>query len=614
MMQEFLIIIANENLVDILCQKTPSLRPPKSGVLRIKHPINPIFEILIVDQAIENSLVQQQHLFFKGVAVDSYQSSVIFGQSGFNKYIKENADNAKRYKLDGAFVLCDYASQKITIATDLFHQMSLLYTFNDSFFAASNSLYTLVQIRKALGFSCLQHEESILARTWENAFAFTPLSPNTIVEEIKYLPAGSSITADITQNPIKNLYNKVFLPPKESHRNTLKIKVHSILNEYPIAPSSSYNENLKNFSKSLFGLVFTLTELLPLECHLYLSGGLDSRLLFSALLNFNKLGFIKIVSMPSQKDDYKIVQQLSKKYSFSLHQPNHKNNNTYPSPLKNWFLANAGLYDTLLLSHHIPIPLHFNLSGAGAGPYKGGYGWKSIGTLNNIKTSLNIKDCIISETKKGLKSLGIKPNNKYGMEWHYLGFRNAIHFGRHTFRSSWTTISPLLQSQFINIGRTRKIIEERSKTKKNLYKYNNENVISDMLILTNPELAAQPFAKKRLDRSYIQSKLNEFGGPLNLNSINKFKVFGDINKSTPNRADFFDTMSEKINLPSNYSTRKELIKLAEDSLEILDSKDLRLPYINILDKLNQQDTSLKHPINTRDRALIGKLISLKLLT
>ena len=129
--------------------------------------------------------------------------------------------------------------------------------------------------------------------------------------------------------------------------------------------------------------------------------------------------------------------------------------------------------------------------------------------------------------EKSVKKVGISPDNPWTTEYHYLYFRNAIHFSRAS-TSSLLSISPLLQKKLVSL----------SYSDSNEYKCPKEyspSIITDLLVLLNPNLSQIEFDEpmKNLNVEYIKNRSEYLG---TIQSYDEYSIIGspkNIHSGTP---------------------------------------------------------------------------------
>jgi hypothetical protein len=368
-----------------------------------------------------------------------------------------------------------------------------------------------------------------------------------------------------------------FCPPCSKIRiNTTKPVAHI---EKVLAPdlfltnTSDYRDSILTGAHRLASVIATLPEIPNTNTTLSLSGGMDSRVCLAAALAHSNHHSLFIQTNKNRQDDYVVARELGRQFNFDFKGPP-REETVAKEQVPSWFLSNAGLYDPLSISCVTSKNICFRIDGGGAEVYKGNYGWRplsaikpaavghvsairpaierykaaikpknwgprsmiSAGTMLNSFTRLmgsspkveaDISEAAYREASEGLRAVGIAAENPWATEWHYLCFRNAIHFGR-TTTSSLLGISPLLQRDLVGLSRS----------SLNAYPAPKEgapSIVTDLLIALNPELAMMPFddPKKNMTSAYVLERSKFLGRVTN---IEPYSIVGDpyaVNSGTP---------------------------------------------------------------------------------
>jgi len=136
----------------------------------------------------------------------------------------------------------------------------------------------------------------------------------------------------------------------------------------------------------------------------------------------------------------------------------------------------------------------------------------------------DVSEAAYREASQGLQAVGVPADSPWATEWHYLCYRNAIHFGR----SSLLNINPLMQRDLAGL----------SHSSLNAYpapKEGSPSIVTDLLIALNPDMAAMPFddPKKNMASSYVQERSRFLG---RVGNTEPYAIVGDpyaVNTGTP---------------------------------------------------------------------------------
>ena len=162
-----------------------------------------------------------------------------------------------------------------------------------------------------------------------------------------------------------------------------------------------------------------------------------------------------------------------------------------------WHASNAGIYDFLTAPGARCGGFdYFGVSGHGGELYKGNYGWKPMSAFANADPLLEATTQGIA--RQGLESFGVDPEAPAASEWHYLGYRNAIHSGRFTAVSHFN-VRPLMQAGLVRLAQDHALRVGPGAVYRN-------SVITDLIAALSPDLASLHFDKpeKRIARASLE--------------------------------------------------------------------------------------------------------------
>lgn len=481
--------------------------------------------IFFISKGAYECFYPQDNFLFKGYSIDHSNKSVVFGAEGkkkeITKFNKKNITDLTH--LEGCYIQCRWSQQEIIYSNDAFSMCSMFYTAEPDVIAVSDSFYILSKLRKYLDLPNTPNEEVIIARSWHNTMSGQQLSSDTYIQQISYAPVTNILKIRIGSN----------LSLKVAQFNVSKLAIQEQKN--------NYEDEIRSSMKRIGSLVQTLASMSVNSVRIGLSGGFDSRVILSAALSSSITKEFAIFNCTNTSErhnqDYKIVKDLSDKFDFPLGLRNEKVFRTVKGQSVNsrhlWILANAGIYDFLYTPNYAlknaPI---FQMGGFGAEIYKGMYGWRDIQRISNHIKDKEVAEAFKNQSQKGIYELGIEKECNIGSEWHYFGYRNAVHAGRSTITSMFGS-RPLMQYQLLALSRS-DINPFPNPTG------NDINMISDMLIYGNPSLAKCNFDKleKNLNHTYVDDR-SKYLGKLKSCDLETYDIIGNVRQIHHGASEFF---------------------------------------------------------------------------
>lgn len=407
--------------------------------------------------------------------------------------------------LEGCFFsasLTQRAPCGISLRGDVFGQLPILYTAGNDFFACSDSLLGLTEVRRALGLPNSLNEPLFMARASVWVVGDQLLNTQTFVNDITYnLPGGR---LDVSWRDERIVCSA-------SHGGAPAIFS---------ARGAGYEEALREAAASMTGLLAGLLSVEVPAIRFDLSGGQDSRLvLAAALAGKENLDRIHIQSSQTAVEDMEIAKQIADATGLVLNAPprdGEKPSVRIPlAPL--WYAASGGIYDALYAANsRIGDEAFFLAGGHGAESLKGNYNWRSVNAMARDAAPV-VQPFLRAALRSGLEALSIDPDAPGGGEWHYLGYRNALHGSRLTNATIYA-LRPLLDRLLVGAAHQRFGAQGKPATPA-------ESMIADLLIHISPDLAALPFdqEKKALDARRISDRLAVLG---RLGPVEPYKVIG----------------------------------------------------------------------------------------
>lgn len=356
--------------------------------------------------------------YFSGIAYST--SDIILSLSGLEKYYSENksllALNNGRYSL----VLKNKSLKKAIIMTDLTGQDTLFYYQKSGFWAISNSLYKLVKKLIERGDTLEIYRPSLFAYKVKHSIGLQPISNNTIIDGIKILARNKYFEI---------LDGEVFV------RNR-------IVDALVIRNNDEYITNLVDVLSKHVSALSAIIKTLPkgaIRCDL--TGGLDSRFLFSLISNTNLIDKVKVSSNFRKKKDYLLANYMAGLKGLVI-----DNSSITEQPLLTNELGifelykkgNSGVYSGGIYKpsyHKSPATLH--LHGGGGEALRGQYVGTPRQVIGRLESHFSNREEFLSVKKEFLNYFlenNLDINDPKSMLIHARHFLSRFHFGRNWYR------------------------------------------------------------------------------------------------------------------------------------------------------------------------------------
>lgn len=429
-----------------------------------------------------NYLIGEAPSFFKGFAIDHEGGRMVYENAAPDCW-----PSALQHE-EGCYIRGEVIHRRFHLTSDVFRQVPIFYFCDDGYFAASDSLFSLIDLRKRLGIPCSVNEEAVVARSWLNGFTAQLLSTDTPISGVYSAAIGSRLIVTPT-----------FRSPQVEVERTTAPELLGDADE-------PHAEAVMRGSERAARLLSTFASIPEAPTRLALSGGMDSRVCLAAAQRAGCLRDLQITTNTDWADDYRVVTELVDRFSLKIwdvHTANYRK--PVQDPTSRWAVFCAGVYDPL----HTASPSDtdrpvFHLGGQGAEVYKGNFGWRTVGA---IQAPVHAKQAMDLQTRKGLEAVGVDGDDPVGSEWHYLAYRNCIHSGR-SIMNSMISSRPVLQRDLAGLSRSDR--SDFARPKKGA-----PSIVTDMLIALSPELASIGFddPKKNLSKDFIAERSRLFGEP-----------------------------------------------------------------------------------------------------
>jgi hypothetical protein len=146
--------------------------------------------------------------------------------------------------------------------------------------------------------------------------------------------------------------------------------------------------------------------------------------------------------------------------------------------------------------------------------------WWRVTTLT-LAAPIRCQASLRAECRRGLAGMGLSPRIRASAEWHYLGFRNAIHGGRQS-AAFLLNSSPLMQRSLVSLAHSGLCAHPAPKR-------GAASIISDLNIVLRPEMAAHRYKDGLafMSAPHVASRLAALGGPLDRAAADAYETRGD---------------------------------------------------------------------------------------
>jgi hypothetical protein len=512
---------------------------------------------------------------FKGYAIDHEGEQLIFSGGDASPDVST--------PLEGCYFRVQQAGYRTTLSNDLFAQLAMIYFEAPGIVAVSDSLFVLTRLRKFLGLPCKMDAEVMMGRSWINGMSAQLLNDRTSVEGIYFSPPATVLTVDVPG-------------PRLSVERRAAPRVFG-------GGVECYRETIREGARRTAALIRTMLDIPEASVRLDLSGGVDSRVCLAAGLRAGGGKSVQIGTVPAREDDFPIVKSLSEKFGFPINQPQPVDGQGQTESLDQtglWMLSCAGIYDPLYAPKRaVRNAGDFVIGGHGAELYKGNFGWRPIHRI--ARHVPKVSDEFRRQCEAGLECIGIDPRDSWGSEWHYLGYRNALHAGRSTMTSLLGS-RPLLQRKLLGLSHSP--LNEFPAPRKGA-----PSIVSDLLMALHPELAAEPFDDPRKDmpKSYIQERSRFLGA---MDDIQPYEVVGEPRKVDSGPPAFFERLVNETGFALGRFTKAGISKLADAAAGAIPA-ELRSVYAPLVDMARHD---LADPIlaGARPAMAAGKVLAFTL--
>lgn len=478
--------------------------------------------------------------------------------------------------LEGTYFTAVLDGPTIRFGRDLYGFVPMVWSSAEGLVLVSDSYTSIIALRKQLGLPATPSEATIEGRFWTNAMGSQQLGIETYCSEVNYAPAGTQLRYETTDGT-------VHLDPFDApayFEGTVESHAQAVTEA-----ATRMVRSIKTYAAT--GGIVSLS----------LSGGTDSRVCLAAALAADIGDSLHIGCMPNNKLDLEIAESLSQRFGFPLNEPSDlvRGEEVRNHVSAGWAALSMGIYDVLYMPRnrrYRPVPF-FNIGGHGAEAAKGNYGWRSI-------QSVGMPAPALVQAERGLEALGVAPDDRWGAEWHYFGFRNAIHGGRAILSNQYVA-RPAAQIPLIGLSRSE----------------HNEfpapargqpSVILDSMIKMSPDLAIHRFddARKNNSFAFITERTNALEGTLDSASLAPYEIVGDPMADPPPLETHLE-LARSEGFTGGMMLKNEVPRIAAPVAEF---GHLAPPEVQELLAALVDGTFPLDSAETREKTLIGKMLAL----
>lgn len=439
-----------------------------------------------------------------GWMLDHHERSVRIGAEA----MASGADRSPTPSLcEGIFVEVRWDSHTFVVHRDAFAHYPLFWTEMSSAVVISDSALALRRCRDLLGAPSQPSTDAVVARSLRLVIASQHMSPRTPCQEIRYVPAGTELCVGLDANGA-------------SAATREREFVHS-----RIGSQSSYVAELVRGARELAGSIQAIARTFPDRMLLSLSGGLDSRLLLSALaLERDTLAAVEITTgtRPDQAADREVVLALADAHGFSVNNEERAARRRRAThPFGHWALSALGTYDQVILRTFFSDGPMLNLGGQGGEGLRGGPGQGSLRSLARVQPRA-VGRALRREVRVGLDEIRVPHRDPHARRAHWLAYRSPLHAGLPVGQGAPFSHRPLNTVTLVALA----------VSPSNPRPYHTQGSLSlatDLLSVLGIDFARVPFvgSAQGLEFSAIESRHEELGRfVLSADDVDAYQVIG----------------------------------------------------------------------------------------
>lgn len=373
-----------------------------------------IIEPLEDQTFIFSSNLENPKSFFQGYCFIG--NDYVFGEKGAKQYEEEVGKSIKGGE-DGCYVTAERKEKNYLFSTDFSGNKKIFYYWAPNLWIVSNSISLIAEHLKKHNINLTVNYSQLAAIGIEKGAFFNQLySTNTFIEGVRLLPTRTSLK--ISKHGYSLERKKIELE-HNNYEDSLSIFVNTWI--------SRLSGLLKN----------------GLDIHSDLTGGADSRTVFTLLNKSNKLCKEK-VNPPSlrtkittgESKDFVIAHEIAQAYNFNINNKISSTINRFSGEesFYSWKHLCLGVYHPIYFPNYGPQPNIVSLGGAGAENHRPFYIDDSIESLIKKNASKIIPNWLSfnfkSEMNSELERIGKNRSKIDPLMLHYREYRNRMHSGR----------------------------------------------------------------------------------------------------------------------------------------------------------------------------------------
>jgi len=574
------------------------LNPNYSDEISLSHQFDDFWTLVLerrpphIHSSISDIGVESNGSFFKGWFQDHLTESIVLGAIGFKSW-DDNHENSEILDFEGTYVRAHWTRDKLIIENDLFSYFPVMFFSTSEVIVASDSMYVLSQTRQHLNLPRKLNHNVIHTRAWTHGLACAMMSNQTQIEGIELLSPGKHIESLFSENISTNI-------------------IHRPIKEIFLEDHTTYSDALVEATRQLYASTVSFSHIEDIHINFGLSGGLDSRLLLAILLKKRELlSKVSISTNPheSRKSDFDVVERLAEKYDFTF---NNKKNElaehrkkpevqsiSEPNQFGFWILSNMGLFDMMYLhKSYWKHPNVIEMGGHGAETVKGTFASKKFSDyiykptylgaarrlfrdIHEVRFRRKTRSKIRSEMSNGLNSSGIDLAEEGSIQWHHLCYKSPIQNGRFLDRSI-IALRPFIQKSLYSLSRSE--FNPFLNIKKG-----EPTLLHDMLILLDPELAAEPFEnpKNDLTSAYIEDRILAINRDISFEDIKPYTIFGAVTDIVNGPPNTFMAMVKDYNI-EGMEFKQAILEKLETQWRAIEDPKLKQAYQSAYDTAKER--------------------------
>ncbi|GAA2441087.1 hypothetical protein [Agromyces soli] len=507
--------------------------------------------------------------FFRGTAIAPDHNALVFGVDGW--LASPDAVRSSSGDHAGEYLAAEWGAQRLELERDVFGSARLMHTAAPGIAAASDSLLVLASLRRAVGARVTANAEVLVARTAKNAVAGQQISPETILNEVSYVPAARGLSLDV--------------------RGLRWSLTGAPVADRVASDGLDYVEVVRQGAADVARTVATLAAVPGWSATLSLSGGYDSRLVLAGIVatGTNDAYRVRIVDNgPASEADVRVANSLARQFDVAP--------TAFGAPLpadaedeySHWAANLLGVYDgygpVRTARWHART---FGLTGIGAEIHKGNWGWRPLHALADTAAPGGaVHDALSAQLAKAADSVGAVPTAGNASELYYLGYRNGIHGAAGHIGVHMTGVHPVMQLRLAQLGHLPYEDGFRG----------SPAGIADHGILLAPEVAAHEYddPRRNLSPGYVDERLAALGG--RIGAVDGYEVHGHPDDVVDGPSMLSLSIARELGLHGPLNADHVMAR-AEDALGLISDPDVRQAYVDVRDnaawRIAKQNGSLK---------------------